>query len=86
MLKYINSSENSEINDYTIVKYGNQRLYILPENKYVELGQNEVPDKNNISELINNRQIKELTDDIKSKLKIEEIQCSPISWNLLTKF
>ena len=55
MLKYINSSENSEINDYTIVKYGNQRLYILPENKYVELGQNEVPDKNNISELINNR-------------------------------
>ena len=86
MLNYINSSENSEINDYTIVKYGNQRLYILPENKYVELGQNEVPDKNNISELINNRQIKELTDDIKSKLKIEEIQCSPISWNLLTKF
>lgn len=80
VLNYINDTSDSENNTYNIVKIGSDRMLLLGGNRAQKLSENEWA-----TESIPNRQIVYLTQDQIKQMKLEETECRPKVWKLITK-
>lgn len=78
VLKYIKGEGNLENNEYNIiVKVGNDRMLLLNDSQAQILQDEEYP-----SEFISERPVIDLSDSQRRNMKIEEVECHPIVWNL----